>query len=335
MQEQKIRENQQVETLPIATPNEISLTDVSSLYSIEQDIPDRKPPSVEWRIAHSMIAPELIRSFEYEIQVIKWIDGKPNEYYNRIIIHPIEKGNFIEFTNEEDRQHKMRVEIKNLAEISKSNKDDPIGVKISPDVTLQLSYFIENRKNLISPVMEEHVVLMNVMDASLDDVPEMIKNLKNIETSSVYWVKIEKTINERVYDMNLLVPFFGLQEQIIWHNMLVTNNKNVNQISRLQVITNLRILLYDYLTHEGRNYPFQSFDAVDIRPNSERNPYLYESDIGEFSQPINHKEFRPLKSPKDIIFLLKGEPVFTFNEVEESEKLLKVIDENGKANCLS
>ena len=175
---------------------------------------------------------------------------------------------------------------------------------------------------------------MNVFDGFLDSVPDKLKELKSIETHSAYWVKIEKTVNERIYDMYLLVPFFGLQEQIVWYNILVTNNKSVNQITRLQVITNLRILSYDYMTHEGRIYSFQSFDTVDIRPNPDRSQNFYSSDIGQFTQPINPKEFKSLKSPKDIIFLLKGDPVFTFNEIEESEKLLKVIDELGKQIAL-
>ena len=74
----------------------LNLRSVSSTDSLNgRDLAEHNPPDINWRMAHSMVASELVRSFEYRIQLIKWIDDKPNEYYNRMIIHPIEKGNYM------------------------------------------------------------------------------------------------------------------------------------------------------------------------------------------------------------------------------------------------
>ena len=126
----------------------LNLRSVSSTDSLNgRDLAERNPPDINWRIAHSMVASELVRSFEYPIQLIKWIDDKPNEYYNRMIIHPIEKGNYMVIKNDLNKETVLTIEIKDLVDVSViPNNDDPLGVKIGTDVKLQLTVLLFSSK---------------------------------------------------------------------------------------------------------------------------------------------------------------------------------------------
>ena len=51
---------------------------------------------------HPMFDPALVKRFEYDINVIKYIDGQPNEILDTLVIHPIEVGNGFEFKSKGD-----------------------------------------------------------------------------------------------------------------------------------------------------------------------------------------------------------------------------------------
>jgi hypothetical protein len=168
---------------------------------------------------------------------------------------------------------------------------------------------------------------MKIIDASLDDVSSMVTNLKNIETNSIYWVKIERTINEGKAEVETypLVPFFGPDEQIVWYNLLLAESNGNIQAIRLQIITTLRILEYDYRDHKGKIFEFQSFDRVDVRPYSDRNYYeLYSTDTGQFTNSLLPDKIKRRNAPKEVVFLLKDKEVFSFKGIEEPEYLLDV-----------
>ena len=144
---------------------------------------------------------------------------------------------------------------------------------------------------------------------------------KNIETNSLYWVKMDE------YEIYPLIPFYGLKEHIGYYSILASSSNGVIEVKKIQILTSMRILIYDYENHEGKFNVYQDFDNVEIKPNSEQSNSLYSSDIGPFSDSINPSNFKNLQSPKDVIFLFQGKEVFRFNEVVELEKLMKVISD--------
>lgn len=295
----------------------------TSLDILDAPTSMHKPPEISWILTHSMIAPHLIKSYEYRIQIIKWIDGNQNEYYNKMIIHPIEKGNYIEFVNDNDKSSTLKIEIGRLVDVSNMGDKDLLGVKRVGDIKLQLtySYILDNMTNIINPTEHTQSILVNVIDAEKDKLVGEIIYLKNIETKSLYWIKMDE------YDIYPLIPFYGLKEHIGYYNILASNNNGVIEIKKIQILTSIRNLIYDYENHEGKYNVYQDFDNVEIKPNSEQSNSLYSSDIGPLSDPINPSNFKNLQSPKDVIFLSQGKEVFRFNEVVELEKLMKVISD--------
>lgn len=43
-----------------------------------------------------IVSNQVIRKWEFNIQVIKWLDGKSNKTFDKMFLYPIESGNYIE-----------------------------------------------------------------------------------------------------------------------------------------------------------------------------------------------------------------------------------------------
>ncbi len=301
----------------------ISLSDYTSRDPIPGTSSNHIVPDTNWRLTNSIVAPELIKSFEYRAQILRWIDGNPSDYYNRIIIHPIEKGSFIEIRNEGDAKATVKL---NIVEIIPSIvwSTDFMRAK-SNDTKLQLTHYNQDKSNLINPAQIEEVIIMNLFDSVKDNPYHMLNTLKNIENNSLYWLRVDVRVDQFKRDLYPLVPFYGLNEHISWYNMLMYNEGNTFKVKKFQAITNVRLLTYDYDIHEGRTLSFEQFDSVEVRPSVERGDYLYSTDEGIFTSPIKPSKFKNLSFSKDVTLLREGTPVFTFQAVQEHEKLLNVI----------
>lgn len=44
-----------------------------------------------------MVGNDLLGKSEYDVEIVKWIDGSTNHEINKMILRPIEAGNMIEF----------------------------------------------------------------------------------------------------------------------------------------------------------------------------------------------------------------------------------------------
>jgi hypothetical protein len=90
-------------------------------------------------------------------------------------------------------------------------------------------------------------------------------------------------------------------------------------------MTNWRVLEYDYELHEGKHIVYPEFDSIEIKPDSEQSDLVYSSGLGPLTTSINPQSFKKVLSPNDIVFLKEGDEAFRFTQVEELEKLTKVI----------
>ena len=97
----------------LAIPNGLKSKDDTTLSkNVKSVMPKNIKPAFEFKL--------LKENQEYEnIEIVKWIDGKPNKEFNKIILHPIETIHSIEFGNKNKKvirsgfqfQHISRVRI--------------------------------------------------------------------------------------------------------------------------------------------------------------------------------------------------------------------------------
>jgi hypothetical protein len=167
----------------------------TSLDPLNVETPLHKPPDANWRLTRSMIDPSLIKSYEYPVEIIYWTDGKKNEFYNKMIIQPIEKGNYIEFSNDNDHSSTFKIEIGNLTDVS--NMGDQNG-----DIKIRLEYFLSNMSNIINPRGHTQTISVNVINGKKDKLAELLSSLRYIENRTLYWIRTDEL------DVYPLVPFY-------------------------------------------------------------------------------------------------------------------------------
>jgi hypothetical protein len=46
-------------------------------------------PDLEWQITKGIVSQNLIAELDFDIEVIKWLDGKKNKAFNEMFLHPI------------------------------------------------------------------------------------------------------------------------------------------------------------------------------------------------------------------------------------------------------
>ena len=81
-----------------------------------------KSPNLEWQLSNGIVSNQVIRKWEFNIQVIKWLDGKKNKTFDKILLYPIESGNYIELRKKEghitlEGHVGYIIELKNLFDI--------------------------------------------------------------------------------------------------------------------------------------------------------------------------------------------------------------------------
>lgn len=191
------------------------------LDPLNVETPMHKPPDSNWRLTHSMVDPSLIKSYEYPIQIIYWIDGKKNEFYNKMIIQPIEKGNYIEFVNDKDNSSTFKIEISKLTDVSNMGYQD-MDIKIR----LEYSYLLNNMSNIISPRGHTQSITVNVTAGKKDRLVELLNSLRYIENRTLYWIRVDDP------ECYLFLPFYGPNETIGYYNILASDNDGAKEIKK-------------------------------------------------------------------------------------------------------
>lgn len=72
-------------------------------------------PDLEWQLANGMVSKHLIREGEFDIEVVEWLDGKKNKAFDKMFLHPIETGNYIELKKKDSKDSRSHIiKLKNL-----------------------------------------------------------------------------------------------------------------------------------------------------------------------------------------------------------------------------
>ena len=146
-------------------PNEVSKDDPSLSNIVQFDIPKNVKPIFETK---------LVKQQEYDdIEIVKWVDGKPNKEFNKIVLHPIETGHLIEFRN------------------SKKGKEGGSGFKFQNISRIRIiddikkSFLREKKDKLLGITLtdghNEYEVILNVEDKEADIILKDLEVIKNID----------------------------------------------------------------------------------------------------------------------------------------------------------
>jgi hypothetical protein len=78
-----------------------------------QTIP--KLPNLEWKLSNGIVSNQLIRKWEFNIQIIKWLDGQKNNAFDMMLLYPVESGNYIRLMKKGRKvRDDYQIELKNI-----------------------------------------------------------------------------------------------------------------------------------------------------------------------------------------------------------------------------
>ena len=268
---------------------------------------------------------KLVKQQEYDdIEIVKWIDGKPNKEIKKIILHPIETVHLIELKN--------------------VNKNEIIGgfkfqfisrVRVIDDV--KKSFLREKKDKLLGiTITDGHTeleIVLNVEDKEADIIFKDIEALRNIDIVN-YWepfrLPYENDDGSILYtEIFPKTPFLAENEVLLWYR-IETKGVIHKNISWIEAITNFRVFQYNFDSHLANYIILTSLDDVAVtnryRVSQGQNYGVftgqrYRSMGGGFYTSTGNSRST---SVGDVVFMYNGKPLIQFNQVSDPSGVTKL-----------
>lgn len=261
-----------------------------------------------------MFDERLVKRFEYDIDVIKYIDGQPNKTLDKLVIHTIEVGNKFEFKSTNDSSASFYIPIDNIIEVNTPEQTE--GSPEKKDLLLEIE-FKDSQGNKKS-------IAFNAHDKYIEQI--LVKTLKPMEQK--YWdtVDMQYNLDGTIKTMQLYykTPFLSNEEELLWTNTKTEGIVN-KQIRWLEALTNFRAIYYDFEKHECGRITLNFVDDVIVkneRRTSESNRFgtFNEDSLRTFAGIEMSKSYSS-RTMGDVFFMSGGKPIVTFVQVSDPHEL--------------
>ncbi len=254
---------------------------------------------------------KLVKRFEYDISVVKYSDGQPNKILDKLVIHPIEVGNRLEFKSKKDASASFSILIRDI--IALTIPEQMKGLLKKEDILLEMEFYdSQGSKNSIS---------FNVVDIYAQEILDLIKAFQAAEQE--YWDTIDLQYNldgiPKITKLYYRGPFLSDGEELLWINIKTEGIVN-KYIRWLEALTNFRAIYYDFTKRDSGRIPLSFVDDVTVT-NQERTSG---SDrFGTFTGGCD-RIFAGMKTSYgtnrtigDVHFMKDGKPTVTFLHVSD------------------
>jgi Double zinc ribbon len=270
-------------------------------------------PDLKWKLKSPMVDLNLIDHPEYDIELNEF----PGKDYNKMVIHPLQAGNCIEFRNKKNKNYSgYLLESKNLVAapriLPKEKNVQLLELTVEVDKTLRL--------------------LVSVQDKFAQEIIDKIQKLRQLENSN-FWTKSNLTYStdngqKKTVEIFPLVPFLADDEEIIWYNMETGKGESNNKtVKLLQAITKFRIFEHNYYTTMSKMMLLSDLKEPIIM--NQKTKTFGTASIGTLTrtrQPISDVEANNMSSKTvgDVVFMKEGKPFITFSQVSKPDEVVRV-----------
>lgn len=261
-----------------------------------------------------MFDEKLVKRFEYDIDIIKYIDGQPNRTLDKLVIHPIEVGNRLEFKSKNNSSASFFIPIDDITEVNTPEQIEASAEK--KDLLLEIE-FKDGQGNKRS-------MAFNIRDKYIEEV--LVKTLKPMEQK--YWdtVDLEYNLGGMIKTMQLYykTPFLSDGEELLWINTKTEGIVN-KHLRWLEALTNFRAIYYDFDKHECSRITLNFVDDVIVKNErriSEANRFgtFNEDSLRTFAGIEMSKSYSS-RTMGDVFFMRGGKPIVTFVQVSDPHEL--------------
>jgi hypothetical protein len=262
---------------------------------------------------HPIFDERRVKRFEYDIHVIKYIDGQPNELLNKLVIHPIEVGNKLEFTSKKESDKSHSIPIHDI--IAVTIPEQMKGQLTKEAISLEMEFYAsQDSKNTIS---------FNVSDIYIQEILNLIKTLQTIEQE--YWDTIDLQYDldgtPKTTKLYYRGPFLSEGEELLWINTKIEGMVN-KRIRWLEALTNFRAIYYDFTKHDSGRILLSFVDDVIVKKQEttskpDRVGTFTENCVRFFSDTGIDTSYGTGETIGDVLFMKDGKPAVTFLHVSD------------------
>jgi hypothetical protein len=258
---------------------------------------------------------KLVKRFEYDIFMTKYIDGQPSKIFDKLVIHPIEIGNTFEFKSKEVPSTSFYIPVEDITEINASEQME--GMSERKDLLLEIQ-FKDGQGSKKS-------VAFNIEDKHIEEL--LVKTLKPMEQE--YWDAVDLEYNldglPKTTQLYYKTPFLSEGEELLW-----INTKTEGIVSKhlrwLEALTNFRAMYYDFEKHDSGRIPLSFVDDVVVR---NQRTALESNRFGTFTADDNYAFIGSEMGTShedngtigDVHFMRDGKPIVTFVQISDPERL--------------
>ncbi len=201
-------------------------------------------------LSRPLTTPDMLVINEYEVKALVVNDKKEYNDIDRLRLNPIELGaSIFLFNKKEERGFHVPIKLINDVHIV----SETVGkIRKKQDLMLFVSYF----KNTIHHSNNTNNVslLIDVDDLQINIILKELKIIHQKLQDSKLWTseRIRTSSGNRNSSINIYpnLPFLFKGEEIIWTNK-DTQGIISKKTTSLDLVTNYRILQYDYFNHKG------------------------------------------------------------------------------------
>jgi hypothetical protein len=255
-----------------------------------------------------MFDEKLVKRFEYNIDVVRYIDGQPSKMLGKLVIHPIEVGNNLEFKSTKDTS-RFQIPIDDITEINTPEQAEETRDKKHVLLEIEFKDSQGDKKSMV----------INVFDRHIEDL--LVKTLKPMEQK--YWdvVELEYDLGgiTKTTQLCYKTPFLSDGEELLWINSMVEGIAN-KHIRWLEALTNFRAIYYDFEKHESGRIPLNFVDDVLVKnlatAGFDRIGRFNEVGIRTFLQ-TGIERHTTRETVGDVLFMRDNKPIVSFLQVSD------------------
>lgn len=215
----------------------------------------------------------------YKIKILDLVDvatglqiplfgSEQDRNFEQIEIHPVEVGHCIVFANPGPPGRQLpAISLSDITDIKSATQKE--GLLRKKNVILEILFI--GKENKIFRVR------IDVEDRYALEIIKTIQKLKQLELDRYYWAYRSlnlKDSSNKIVGIYPNTPFLYDGEDIVWKNYRYYEGTFKDKIQFIEVVTNYRILQYDYSEHKGAGILLPLLEDVkvsNIKNKSDKN----------------------------------------------------------------
>lgn len=253
-----------------------------------------------------MVDSNLVKKFEYEVKVLDYDGDVLFGDIDKMMIFPIEIGNKIELYKKDVPI--IDLSIKSIKAINTASRTK--GVLKKQDLMLEITF---------DDGSQIRTIKLDVSDKQVNEILGKINGLRDLENR--YWTVIDFTYVENGRDVPTALfptsPFLAAGEKILWY-ATKTGGVFSKHIEWMQVLTDFRMLEYDFQTHGSTVVALPAVDDIIIANQRTESETTRSGSRGYSTSSTKSRTIG------DIVFVSGGKPVITLYHIVDPGAVVEV-----------